>query len=614
MLSLGLYSWTVDFPMVFDDHSYLIDNPIFPETASLGYLARFNEFANYPAKIGADPDYAVNFILRPVAYATFHLNHWFDGFNPRWYRAVNIGIHTLNALLLYGLMATLLRPFHDSGKIDRFSRHFIPATTALIFAAHPLAIESVTYIIQRFTSLAALFSLLSLWLHFLSLFGRSQVGVWLLRAGSVVALLLAMQTKEYSVMIPILAICIDWLVLKTHLRSAMRRSLPLLLCTPLIPTLVLLISTAQNGGNFDLGNAFHIVNSRDAPLNHWHYVVTQITVIVHYLRLMVWPVGLNIDPEWPIYHSLWQKPVLLSLALLSSLIVIVWRIVHRHQEDVRMALAWIGALWFFTTISVSSGLVPLPDMMAEHRTYLPSIGIFILITALFDAWRIRWQTARNTPTVPIALAALALLGLIGTTIVRNQVWRSNESLWQDAVAKSPGKYRTWGNLGTAYSSVGKETAAVDCYRQAVKIEPRFQPALLNLANSCLRLNQPKDALDAINRLIQVNPGATRSPSVAIPLGLGLMGIGRHNEAALTFRELLETVPDCVQAHKALGMIYGQMGIHQRALEHYQIAARLHSEDPFLASLIAETQHALATPPIPAQSGRGPGSLLRFSSD
>jgi hypothetical protein len=299
-LSAGLYAWTVDFPMVFDDHTYLMDNPFFKDASGFRHLtSNITEFARRPAQMGLDPDLATNFILRPVAYASFYLNYALDDFHPRWFRVLNILIHAANSILVYALLNVLLRRFVTDGSLQRSSRLFIAATSALLFAAHPLAIESVTYIVQRFTSLVVLFSLLALWLYFISLSAKSRLGAWSLRAGAVLALLLAMQTKECSFTVPFMAVLLDWLVRGTRLRLAVFRALPLLLCAPVIPLLVIFTAAAQNGGTFDLPAAINIVNSRDAPLNHWHYIVTQLTVVAHYLRLLFWPVGLNLDPEWP---------------------------------------------------------------------------------------------------------------------------------------------------------------------------------------------------------------------------------------------------------------------------------------------------------------------------
>jgi len=591
-LSAGLYAWTIDFPMVFDDYTYLKDNPFLKDASGFRHLNNLDEFARRTAQMGLDPDLATNFILRPVAYASFHLNHTLDGFNPRWFRALNILIHAANSVLIYALLNALLRRFVADGSLQRGSRFFIASSAALLFAAHPLAIESVTYIIQRFTSLVALFSLLALWLHFTSLSAKSRLGAWCLRAGAVLALLLAMQTKESSFTVPFMAVLLDWLVLGSRLRLAAFRALPLLLCAPLIPLLVILTATAQNGGAFDLHGAIHIVNDRAAPLNHWHYIVTQVTVVAHYLRLLFWPVGLNLDPEWPKYESLWQGPVLTALGMLVGLIAAAWWLSRRFRGDVRFALGFAFTLWFFITVSVSSGLVPLPDLMAEHRSYMPSIGIFVLVACLLD----RLRHANIHSALIRRLAPVSVVILVGAlswkTCLRNEVWRTQESLWENTVAGSPGKFRTWGNLGAAYSHNGKEEEAVKCYREALKVEPRFKNGLLNLSNSLLRLNRPKESLENTLKLIEMDKKLANNPLVANALGLGLASVGRIDEAVEIFKQLSTAVPNDPQPHKALGLIYRHKNDPRRALDHYHQAARLQAPDAPLLSDIRDTEAAL----------------------
>ncbi len=578
--------------MVFDDYTYLKDNPFLRDASGFRYLNNLDEFARRPGQMGLDLDLATNFILRPVAYASFHLNHALDGFNPRWFRALNILIHAANSVLIYALLYALLRRFVADGSLQRGSRFFIAATAALLFAAHPLAIESVTYIIQRFTSLVALFSLLALWLYFISLSAKSRLGAWSLRAGAVLALLLAMQTKESSFTVPFMAVLLDWLVLGSRLRLAAFRALPLLLCAPLIPLLVILTATAQNGGAFDLHGAVHIVNDRVAPLNHWHYIVTQVTVVAHYLRLLFWPVGLNLDPEWPKYESLWQGPVLTALGMLTGLIAAVWWMHRRFRDDVRFALGFAFTLWFFITVSVSSGLVPLPDLMAEHRSYMPSIGIFVLVACLLD--RLRHASIHSVMIRRLVPATVVILvgALSWKTCIRNEVWRTHESLWENTVAKSPGKYRTWGNRGAAYSHNGKEEEAVKCYQAALKIEPRFQNGLLNLSNSLLRLNRPKESLENTFKMIEMDQNAATKPPVAFTLGLGLAGVGRLDEAAEIFKQMAAAVPNDPQPHKVLGLIYRHKNDPRRALDHYHQAARLQPPDAHLLSAIRDTEAAL----------------------
>lgn len=319
-LCASLYAWTADFPMVFDDHTYLKDNALFKDTASFSYPARFTEFVRLPLLSNSDPDLSVNFVLRPVAYASFHLNYLLDQFNPRWFRVVNILVHALNSLLIYALLRLLLKRREPGHR----STLFIPAAAAFLFAAHPLATESVTYIIQRFTSLSTLFFLLTLWCNFKSLDSTSKIGARLWTVASVLAVLAGMLSKECVFTAPLMAVLLDHLMLGTGLRAALRRAWPLLVCLPLIPVQVLMASAALHGDSFSLANAFNIVNSRDAPLNHWHYLVTQVTVLATYLRRIFWPSGLNIDPEWPLHRSLFEQPVILSGIVLLALLGGSW--------------------------------------------------------------------------------------------------------------------------------------------------------------------------------------------------------------------------------------------------------------------------------------------------
>jgi len=572
LLCAGLYAWTVDFPMVFDDEPYLINNPLFKDSRSFSYPLRFTEFANRPAKLSLDLDLATNFMMRPATYGTLHLNWLFDGFKPRWYRAVNIVIHAGGAVLVYALLHLLLRRREAGAAARPGAAAFIPVVTALLFAAHPIATESVTYIVQRFTSQSTLFYLLTLCLYFASLQAAARVARSALRAASVAALLLGMLSKECVFTAPVMAVCIDWLVNRAPLRTALWRALPLLAFMPLIPLLVILIAAAQHGGHIALHDAVHLVNGKVEPFEHWHYAVTQTTVVAAYLGRIIWPAGLNLDPDWPLHRSLLEAPVLRSLAVFALLLGGVGGWWRARRDDVRVRLALTGVIWFFVTVSMSSGVVPLPDLMADHRAYLPSIGIFVLVAVIMDRVRHAGPLPGLSRGAVSVVAAACVVALASSTCVRNETWRTAESLWTDTTEKSPRKYRVWGNLGAAHSNHGNEVEAVKCYEQALKIEPRFQAGIFNLSNSLLRLGRPQESLEASVRLVRMDERAARHPTVVFTVGLGLAGVGRYDDAAAVFKEILAVRPDDVRCHQALGSVYLNTNRPALALEHFRAAA------------------------------------------
>ena len=578
-----LYGWALDFPVEFDDHAYVMDNPYVRDPSSFLYFTRFSDFLSRPLQMGADPDYTINFVLRPVAYASFYLNYWFDGTHPRYYRLVNVGIHACNGILLYAMLQVLLGRLVRQGKLKTRSAHFIAGVAALCFVTHPLATESVTYIVQRFTSLVAMFSLLALWLHFLSLQASSRRVMWMTRTASVAAMMFGMLTKESAFMIPFMALLFDSLVIGSPWKVSFRNSLPLLACTPVIPAMVLLIVAVQNQGSVNWETCANIVNHKSAPVPHAHYLLTELTVLIHYLRLLVWPSGLNLDPDWPIYRSLWQGPVLAALAKLLAIASLAWWLQRRCRFNVRATLLFGSVLWFFMTIAVSSG-VPLPDLVAEHRTYLPSIGVFIAFGVLLDWLRTaKVGTAWLRKLAPVG-AGCAIIALSWTTCVRNESWRSSLGLWQDTVAKSPGKSRAWGNLGTAYARSGNLEKAEECYRHAVKLNPQAQVDMRNLAVILIRRNQSEEALEITQKLVGLNHGKVNA-DLADVMGTAFVELKRYAEAEEVYQAILAEDPEHASANVGLGMMYLNAGIPNLALYHLHHALqRLPGDEAVLAAI------------------------------
>lgn len=586
-LTVWLYGWTADFPLVFDDLIYLKDNPLLTDSRSFGFASRFYEFANLPGKLGLDPDLATNFILRPVAYLTFHINYVFGEFTPRWYRLGNMAIHMGNAVLLYLLLGLLLRHGNQTATqtLHRRSITFIAAATAIWFAVHPLATESVTFVVQRFTSLATFFYLLTLLIYLAAQGLADRKWRWLMTGGAVFTLLLGMLTKESSFTLPVMAVLLDWLVRRTRLRTAVARALPLLVCLPLIPALLLLVTWAQNSGTLTLGDAFNIANHKTHPIPLWSYAVTQLTVVTGYLRLLVWPVGLNVDHDWPLYRSLQEPAVLGALGVIALLLSSTWWWMRRCAGDPRAVLAFVSVLWFFATISISSSVFPLPDLMAEHRCYLPSIGFFVLAACLFDAMQTWRPLARESRLIAPGMAAIITLLLCMSTLQRNEVWSSRICLWEDAAKKSPGKHRVWGNLGASYAEAERYKDSERCYLKAREVNPQFLLAYMHLGTLALVRNDPNDAYAISMEAIQNIPEAKEAVPIQYNIGISLLGLGRLDDGAGLLKEIVRHIPDHRDSHYALGKYYWHQKRYVDALKHWRVAAMLKAPNQDLPELI-----------------------------
>ena len=554
--------------MVFDDDVYLRNNPLFTDPRLFTWFTDLPGLVKQGEEWGLNPDLATNVILRPVAYASFRLNYELNDFEPGGYRLLNVIIHFCNSVLIFMLVGQLLKQ-----RVSAESSRFIALTSCALFVVHPMAIESVTYIAQRFTSLATLFYLLALWMHFASSDEQSRHRSWLI-AGSVTAMLLGMMTKECTVTAPLMAVFLDVIVRRTPWKVAAKRGLPLLLCLPVGPGLVLLTTWAQHHGEWSLRDAIYLANSKEEPISHWHYALSQCSVIASYLRRLLIPVGLNLDPAWPLSTSLLEWPVLRSLVVFVTMFGMSGWAWLRFKGDARTACVAAFVVWFFATISISSGLVPLPDLMAEHRAYLPSIGIFIALACVVDLIRERYApTPEGMRRLGLVVAGVIAI-FAALTCKRNTVWRSSIKLWEDTVAKSPGSFRPLANLAYQYHLAGQHPKAVQAYHRLLAVKPEFELGYIYLATTLNQMKSHRQAIKVCEDFLARRPSANGTIMIQGTLAAAYVGQGQIDEGVRVLKGSAEAMPDQPGPHMALSSIFEATGAHDLAAVHVRRALAL----------------------------------------
>jgi hypothetical protein len=366
-------------------------------------------------------------------------------------------MHLLAGLTLLGLVRHML----DS---DRFPRQpvraarWLAAAVATIWVVHPLQTEAVTYIIHRAESLMGLFLLLTLYSVIRG--ARSpHPRAWY--AAAVGACLLGMGSKEVMVAAPILVLLYDRLFLAASFKDIVRRRWPLyvgLATTWLV--LGALLATRRQAEDWELLPG----------ITAWRYAITQPAVIMHYLRLALWPHPLVLDYAWHPVDTLsaalpWLAPVLGLLA------ATLWALYRQ---------SWLGfwGAWFFLILAPSSTILPIADLAFEHRMYLPLAAVVVVaivggygvLEALFTRWGTPEHLRRWTEAVPVILA-VAILGSM--TVLRNEDYRSQLAMWSDVVAKRPDNARAHNNLGSALFKRGRPDEAIAQYREAVRLKPDY---------------------------------------------------------------------------------------------------------------------------------------------
>ena len=556
----ALYTPTLHHGVVLDDRSYVMENPYLADATSFLYPLNLADFVASAPRLGLNDDIALNFITRPITYATFYWNRMAGGLDTAGYRIVNIAIHATNGVLVFALAVLL-------GRLESARRLIAPAIAALLFTVHPLMTESVTYITQRFESLSTMFGLLAVLIWFKGTLADESSLLRLLRPVAVMLTLAAMLSKEIGVTIPALIVLADWLCFGTPLVAALKRSVPQLLCLPLLPLMIAATSFIMHGQELSVETLVHITNDKAYPVSVAEYFLTEICVSVTYLRLLLLPTGLNFDADYRHVTSLGDIHLLLALAVIAVLFAGAWRL-RRRWGAADGGVILFGLVWYFVALSPSSSFVPLPDAYAEHRSYLPAVGLFIALSVLIQrlleqrahkSWRVGWH----------ALATIWIGALCYGTVLRNDVLRDDESIYRDVVEKSPKRWRAWNGLGTALARQKRIQEACICFEKAVGCPPAAELAFINLATCQLILKTPDQAAETCRQGLEIFP---ESPKLHHNYGMALFDIGQSDTAVAQFRLALESAPEMRQTNLCLAQIFYHAGKTRQALAHLRTAA------------------------------------------
>lgn len=578
VVALAIYANSVSTPFVFDDLPAIRDNPTIRGLAS-GW---------FPPGASGLPVSG-----RPLPNFSFAVNFAVSGTNLWSYHVVNVVIHLLAALALFGLVR---RTLGRAGFSPLPARAAMTANTssasrgglkpalplaffsALLWLAHPLATEAVTYTVERTESLMALFLLLTLYA-----FARSvELGASHIWAGlSVGACALGMACKEVMVSAPLLVLLYDRTFVAGTFREAWRRRARYY--SALAATWLLLgylvLSTAGRGGTAGFATEISVAA----------YALTQFVAITRYLALALWPSPLVFD---------YGTEIVRNFAVIAPCALVVIALAAASVVALRRApaLGFVGVA-FFALLAPSSSVVPIATQtMAEHRMYLPLAAVMVLVVTGCH----RWLAARSYLVLGLAAALLA-----GLTVLRNSDYRSNEAIWRDTVAKRPQNARAQCGLADALFASDRVDEALPLYAEAIRLKPDYAEAEVNYGSALLARDRAAEALPELQAALRLQPTWVKTHH---NLGNALMRLGRAPEALAHYAEAARLRPDDVttlcdwgnalmrtgdpaaaiaryeeairrepnfaMAHNNLANVLSQTGQVTAAIAHYEIALRL----------------------------------------
>lgn len=525
---------------------------------------------------------------RPIADFSLAVNYAISVSDPWSYHVFNLAVHLAAATTLYGIVRRTLSLPRWTEAV-RARAHRFAAAIAAVWVVHPLTTEAVTYVIHRTESMMALFYLLTLYAA-IRYFESSTKTRWLWIAVAALALWLGINCKQVIASAPLVVLLYDRTFVSGTAYAAIRRhwALYAAVCVTWLWLLKPLdYGHAVVGGGGGAGIAASKISQAD-------YLASQAGVLIHYLRLCVWPHPLSIDYGWkPVASFGAAVPAgILIVALLAATGWLVWR---RH------VVGFLGAV-VFLVLAPTSSFMPLDDLVAERRMYLPLAAVVAL--AAIAAWRLLAGHAQRARILAAATGAI-VIALATTTIARNLDYRNDVLIWGSALRVNPDNARAHSNIGPALVASGKGDEAVKHYQRALELDPDYVIALNNLGVAYDTAGEYAKAIAQFKLAIAAKPNyagprsnlakaarhmtnwpmaaqaATESlalrpddPDTLLTLAIALAKLGRIDAAHAQYRKALEVNPEFAEAHAFFGQALARAGNIADGLAHAERAIAL----------------------------------------
>ncbi len=555
-----------------DDGPNILDNAnVHLKEISLSGLARASTFF----QDDASPQAVVRF--RPIATISFALN-WYVGSDQVFgYHIVNVSIHILCAWILFFLLQSLFKTPNLSD-CCKSNKQNIALLATVLWAIHPIQTQAVTYIVQRMTLLATLFYLSGMLCFILGRI-RAERGQRLrLFSGCLLCLLLAMGSKENAVMFPLSLVLIEIVFFInhskiTHLKTSFRLIFAAIVCTGILS--VLLAYTTMS-------HPFAFINrvSAHRQFTLVERLMTEPRIVIGYLSQIFYP----LLTRFSIDHSTTVSTSLLDpVTTLASILLISGLFVFALFQISKMPSLSFSILFYFLNHIIESTVIPL-ELVFEHRNHLPSAFIFFPVAILIVKGLRYYQRIGRQSMLIICFSVtsifLVVLGV--TTYMRNAVWVSEKTLWEDALTKSPQSARPYARLAEYYSQAGLIDKALSLYETSLtkQMPTRFSIAILygNMGSLYLKKMEFEKALELFDAALSIVPTYTMA---LFNRAFTLANMGRWEETKKIIEIMISYEKPSWKYYNLMGFTLLKLNDPVEALNYFRKALQLSPTNPLL---------------------------------
>jgi Flp pilus assembly protein TadD len=517
------------------------------------------DFVNYDDKgyVSANPHVLNGLNAGAVrwAFTTGHVGNWhpltwlslmldyqiFKGW-AGGYHLVNVLFHVINTLLLFYVLMRMTGALWPS------------AFVAAAFAFHPMHVESVAWIAERKDVLSTFFWMLTL-LAYISYVKRPSVFRYI---AALAAFALGLMAKPMLVTLPFVLLLLDYWPLERKIsRRLLAEKIPFFALSVISSVITFFVQ--RNSG------AMPGINMNGLSLNN--RIANAFLSYAEYIGKMFWPSNLAVF--YPLDAgsiSFWQAAMCVLLLLVISIFVIRF---GRNQKYLPF-----GWFWFVGTLVPVIGFVQVGSQAyADRYTYIPYIGLFIMLAWGLPAFLSKWKLRK----IALGLSMVIVLTALGICAHRQtSYWKNSITLFSHAIEVTQNNYVAYNNLGLAYDDLGRHQEAIDAYKQAIEINPDYALAHYALGVACARLGRWQEAIESYKQIVRIKPD---DPGAEFALGNACYALGRLPDAIEAFSQAVRIEPDYSEAHYNLGIAYDDLGRHTDAIEAYKQAVRIKPDDP-----------------------------------
>src|SRR5438309_7631596 len=521
----------------------------------------------------------------PLTWMTFGLDYRLWGMNPFGYHLTSLLLHAANAVVFFFVVHRILTLALPSPSERGHALAVAAGFAALVFAIHPLRVESVAWVTERRDVLSGLFylSAILMYLRACERGARRRGWYWL----SVAVFVGALLSKSMVVNLPFVLLILDVYPLRRlggfvgwwsePARRIYIEKIPFVLLAAAASAIAVM---AQSSVHAAASLAQLSVPGRLAVAAYG---------LGFYPRKMVVPVNLSPLYELPRTVDPMAPPFILSYALVLAIMAIVLALRRRVPG---LPAAWVA--YVVVLLPVLGFFQSGPQIAADRYTYLAGLGWAILAGAgLLSCWRTSRTSKTGTPTtLPIAgVATCVVVGLGALTWSQAQVWHDSEKLWTHALARDPQSSIAENNLGVVRADQSKLAEAIEHYQRALQMRPDYADAYFNLGNALLQQGKLAEASDHYRQALAIKRDHARAHN---NWGVVLARQGKLAEAGDHFQAALHIGPDNADAHTNLGNALFQQGKLAEASDHFRQALRLKPDHAAARSGLVQAQRGLGS--------------------